>query len=101
MTLAAPKSRQGKSVLVLAFLAAVIAVLGVFIWSTTTHATFAATVTITDNAAGPNINQGEAIQYTIDVSGVGSTGATTGPNMLVVDFDDSLVGFFEVSTSGS
>ena len=55
MTLAAPKSRQGKFVLVLAFLAAVVAVLGMLFWSTTARADIPSTTVTANDDAGANI----------------------------------------------
>ncbi len=76
MTLAAPKSRQGKFVLVLAFLATVVAVLGVLAWSTTARADLpTTTVTLSQSpattATSPQVAPGDTVTYTMDTTTTG------------------------------
>ncbi len=93
MTLAAPKSRQGKFVLVLAFLAAVIAVAAVFTWSTTARADITTVTASANDNAGATINQGDPILYTVTVTVTGAVGGTTTNTQLIINFDDELQGF--------
>ena len=69
MTLAAPKSRQGKFILVLAFLAATVAVLGALVWANTAEADIpgGSTLTFNDDVTGP-VPVGGLVTYTATVS---------------------------------
>ena len=68
MTLAAPRSRQGKLLLVLAFLAAVAAVVGAFLWANQAHADLPSTSltyqSVTRNSGRP-VAPGRTVTYTI------------------------------------
>lgn len=79
MTLAAPKSRRGRFTLVLALLAALVAVGGMFLWSNTTQADMPTTiVTLTQSPAAPGtVNPGQTITYTMvaSMTGVNTSGA--------------------------
>ena len=97
MTLTAPKSRQGKFVLVLAFLATVIAVLGVLAWSTTARADISSVTIVVDDDAGATEAQGTPIVYTLTVDVTGVVGGTFTNPTLSINFDDDLQNFLAVS----
>jgi len=67
MTLAAPKSRQGKFILVLAFLAATVAVLGALVWANTAQADIPADATVTFSSTPATVAVGGAVSYTATV----------------------------------
>jgi len=79
MTLAAPRSRQGRAFLALAFLAAMVAVVGGFLWATQAHADLpTTTLTYTQSPTGPaTVNPGTLVTYTITLqtTGTNSSGA--------------------------
>lgn len=98
MTLAAPKSRQGKFVLVLAFLAAVVAVLAVLSWSTTARADITSVVATANDDAGASIAQGQFITYTVTVDVTGAVGGTTTNTLLTFNGDNDLGAYFDGAT---
>ncbi|MCI0886357.1 MAG: hypothetical protein J4N92_09245, partial [Chloroflexi bacterium] len=65
MTLTAPESRQGKFVLVLAFLATVVAVLGLLLWATIAQAQLPNTTTELDQTppGAVTVAPGAAVSY--------------------------------------
>lgn len=73
MTLAAPRSRRGKATLVLAFMAALAALGGAFLWSNQTQANMpATTVTLSQSPATGNfVNPGDTVTYTMVTTTVG------------------------------
>ena len=81
MTLAAPRSRQGRLLLVLAFLAASVAVVGAFLWASQASASLpTTTVTLTQSPATPaTVSPGDTVTYTMTTttSGVNTNGAVT------------------------
>ena len=102
MTLTAPKSRQGKFVLVLAFLAAaVVAVLGALFWSTTAQADISSVTATVDDDVGATVTQGDIIEYTYVIDVTGAVGGTTTNTILSANHDDDLEGFFAVSGTGT
>ncbi len=98
MTLAAPKSRQGRSFLVLAILAALMAVAGGLLWFNRADAAFpASSVSIQAQPSG-SVNPGQLLTYTFRLS---LTGTTTGTD---VDFRVTLpagVGSPHVTATGA
>ena len=104
MTLAAPRSRQGRLSLVLAFLAATVAVVGTFVWASNAQADVPAsphtTVVVTDDNGG-TASPGDLITYTVTIkTDQAATGTTThatlelqaDPNLWPVSFGDNGVG---------
>ena len=104
MTLAAPRSRQGRLLLVLAFLAATVAVVGTFVWASNAQADVPAsphtTVVVTDDNGG-TANPGDLITYTVTIkTDQAATGTTThatfelqaDPNLWPVSFGDNGAG---------
>src|SRR3990172_1163618 len=75
MTLAAPNSRRGRSILALAVLAVLAAAVGGLLWHNNANAALpATTVTLSQApAAGSNVNPGQDVTYTLTIT-------TTGPN---------------------
>src|SRR5687767_14231729 len=90
MTLAAPRSRQGRLTLALAILAAAVAVVGAaLLWSSEAEAdinTNLATVTVTDNLAGDPV-AGQTVTYTFTIACPGgspcSNGTTTNTELIM------------------
>lgn len=87
MTLAAPRSRRGKALLVLVALGAVMAVLGGLLWRDNARAALPdTTLNLTQSPpAGQSVNPGGTVTYTLTIT-------TTGPNtngavVLKIDID--------------
>ena len=82
MTLAAPRSRQGRLLLVLAFLAATVAVAGTLMWASNAHAnvsTAGTTVTVSSSGTSP-VNVGDTLTYKVTiVTTTTCTGTCTNP----------------------
>ncbi len=96
MTLAAPRSRQGRLLLVLAFLAATVAIVGTFVWASNAQANVpnGTTVQVTDNSgtgnATGNAVPGTIITYTITIGGITGTPAATGSPVFEIQADPDL-----------
>jgi hypothetical protein len=89
MTLAAPRSRQGKLTLVLAFLAVAVAVVGAFLWSSQAGAVVPTATLSVDDDAGTTITQGSLLTYTATLTVTG-TGAETPNTVFTINLDDDL-----------
>jgi hypothetical protein len=81
MTLAAPRSRQGKTFLVLAIFAAVAATLGAFLWANSAQATFPSSTATISAQPGGSVSAGQTVSYTFELTI--TAGTTTGTD---VDF---------------
>jgi hypothetical protein len=81
MTLAAPRSRQGRLLLVLAFLAATVAVVGTLMWASNAHANVGNSTTVTVSSIGASpVNVGDTLTYTVTIANSAAcTGTCTNP----------------------
>ena len=107
MTLEAPRSRQGKATLALAFIAAIVASVGALLWANAAQADISpgvpgTTVTVTDNVAGVGpVSPGQQITYTVVIDANGVGGVTTNtvfaidadPNLFPLSFNTAAGGF--------
>jgi hypothetical protein len=88
MTLTAPRSRQGRLLLVLAFLAASVAVVGGFLWANSAQADMPTTTpfTLIQAPASPGpVAPGSTVTYTLTLTT--STGDTLGPVVISLTVD--------------
>src|SRR5450756_2144162 len=92
MTLSAPRSRQGKLLLVLAIFAAVAATMGALLWANSAQANMpTTTLTLSQTPAAPgSVAPGGTVTYTMTLNTTGTN--SNGPVVMTLTVDSNLTG---------